>query len=332
MPAAELDETDRQIAAALIRDGRASWRAIAEVLGQQERTVARRGKRLFATGAVRIHALANPSVLNDADAYLLRVDARPADVRAIGRWLAEREQTLWVSALAGSSSCVAEIFLPRGTLGATLYDDVAGLEGVRDVALRPLVRHHRTVSGWRPDVLSAEQYLALSPDEDASRATLRPPGGEPLDEGNRALVDLLRRHGRATLEELAAGTGLAKATVSRRLDGLTASGALFIRAVLDPATLGYPVEALVELECRIGALDDVGRAVAELPSTRWAASTGERIVVQSALAGVTDLERTLARLGGLDGVTAVRSSLYAEIFKRSSTVYVDGVLPPAVSA
>lgn len=327
----QLDDLDRQITAALIRNGRASWRQIAEVLGQQERTVARRGNRLLESGAVRIHALANPSVVGETDAFLLHVSARPSAVRAVGEWLARREDVLWASGLAGASECVAEVFVPVEQIGELLYGELAGLEGVDGFSVEPIMRYYRTVSGWRPDVLDADQYLALGMDEDAALASQRRrPDRAVLDESNSALVGLLRGRGRATLEELSVGVGASKATVGRRLDALIRSGALFIRAVLDPATLGYPVEALLDLACTPEGRDAVGAAVAALPTTRWSAGTSQGVLVQSAVAGLPELGELLARLGSLEGVRSARSSLYAEIFKRSSTVYAGGMLPPPV--
>lgn len=324
-----LDDLDRQITAALIRNGRASWRQIAEVLGQQERTVARRGNRLLASGEVRIHALANPSVVGEADAFLLRVSASPAAVRDVAEWLAKREDVLWASALAGASECVAEVFVPVEKIGTLLYRDLAAVEGVDGLALEPLLRYYRTVSGWRPDVLDSAQYQALGVDEDAALASQRRrPDRAVLDESNSALVEVLRGRGRATLEELSAGVGASKATVARRLDALISSGALFIRAVLDPATLGYPVEALLDLACAPESRDAVGAAVAALSTTRWSAARCEGVLVQSAVAGLPELGELVATLSAIDGVASVRFSLYAEIFKRSSTVYSGGVLPP----
>ncbi len=325
-----LDDLDRQITAALIRNGRASWRQIAEVLGQQERTVARRGKRLLASGEVRVHALANPTVVGENDAFLLRVFARPSAVRPIGEWLAQREDVLWASALAGASECVAEVFVPIERIGALLYEELAAVDGVDGFTVEPLVRYYRTVSGWRPDVLEPEQYQALAVDEDAALASQRRrPDRAVLDESNAALVGLLRGRGRATLEELSAGVGASKATVGRRLDALIRSGALFVRAVLDPATLGYPVESLLDLTCAPGSRDAVGATVAALPTTRWSAGTGERVLVQSAVAGLPELGELFERLHAHDGIRSIRSSLYAEIYKRSSTVYAGGILPPA---
>lgn len=325
----ELDDLDRQITAALIRNGRASWRRIAGVLGQQERTVARRGNRLLDSGVVRIHALANPSVVGDTDAFLLRTTAHPAAVRGVGEWLARRGDVLWASGMAGTNECVAEVFIPAEQIGPFLYDGLAAVEGVEGFSLAPLLRYYRTVSGWRPDVLDAEQYLALAADEDAALASQRRrPDRAVLDEANTALVGLLGGRGRATLEELSAGVGASKATVGRRLESLIRSGALFIRAVLDPAVLGYPVESLLDLECTAATRDAVGAAVAALPTTRWCAATGEGITVQSAVAGLPDLAGLLTQLGALDGVRRVSPSLYAEIYKRSSTVYAGGELPP----
>jgi Lrp/AsnC family transcriptional regulator for asnA, asnC and gidA len=324
----ELDDLDRQITAALIRNGRASWRLIADVLGQQERTVARRGNRLLASGEVRVQSFPNPAALADVAMYMLRVEAEPAALRAVAAWLAARPDTHWVSALAGSSACIVEMFAPRDALGPFLYRELAARDGVRDFALHPVGEYFRTVSGWRPDLLTHEQYAALHEGEQPRFVTQYEAGGiGQLDDANRALVELLRANGRATLEELASALAVSKATVSRRLDALIASGTVYLRAVLDPATLGYPVEALLTVTCDAARLAAVGRHIADHPTTRWAATAGGSLLVQTAVARLGDLRAVIEEFAGLDGVDRVGSSLYAEIFKRSTVAYVDGKIP-----
>lgn len=319
----ELDDLDRQIAAALIRNGRAPWRQIADVLDQQERTVARRGNRLLESGLVRINAFANPTAWDEAWPFLVRAKARPEALRSIARWLAERPNVSWATAMASPSECVAEVWLHPKAKGAFLYRELASMAGLEDASLIPIFQYHRTVSGWQPPLLDAEQYLALHRSEDellAARGSTAKP-----DESNRALISLLQQNGRATVEELAASLSLSTATVSRRLEALTSTGALYVRAVLDPATIGYPVEALIELECPT-ASDSVGRAVAALPSSRWVAADGKGIVVQSAVGSLGELQALLLQLHTTDGVEKATYSLYAEIFKRSSVIYHDGLM------
>jgi Lrp/AsnC family transcriptional regulator for asnA, asnC and gidA len=324
-----LDDLDRQIAAALIRNGRAPWRLIAEVLGQQERTVARRGNRLLASGAVRVQSFPSPAALAPVDLYMLRVTAAPCAITTAGTWLAGRPETHWISALSGSSECIVELFLERDAVGAFLYGELAALEGVRDLSLEPIIEYYRTVSGWLPDVLTLEQYEALSPSEHPQfAAQYMELGMQPLDEPNRALAELLRANGRITIEELAAGLGVSKATASRRLETLIADGAVYVRAVLDPASIGYPVEGLLTVRAEASALDAAGRYIADLPATRWAANVSGRILVQTATRSLAELHSVMQGIGAHPGVAGADLSLFAGIFKRSTVAYSDGKLPP----
>ncbi|WP_255767630.1 Lrp/AsnC family transcriptional regulator [Pseudarthrobacter sulfonivorans] len=323
-----LDDLDRQIVAALIRNGRAPWRLIAEVLGQQERTVARRGNRLLASGEVRVQSFPSPGALAPVDLYLLRVAAAPSAVATIGTWLAERPETHWISALAGASECVVELFLEPDAVGPFLYGELAALDGVRDLSLEPIFEYYRTVSGWRPDVLTPEQYEALSPSEHPQFATRYTELGMPqLDEQNRALAELLRANGRITIDELAAGLGVSKATASRRLETLIDDGAVYVRAVLDPSAIGYPVEGILTVRAEAAALDAAGRYVADLPASRWAANIAGTILVQTATRTLAELRGVMEGIAAHPGVTGVDLSLVAGIYKRSTVAYVDGKLP-----
>ncbi|WP_427005807.1 Lrp/AsnC family transcriptional regulator [Pseudarthrobacter sp. H2] len=320
----QLDTLDRQIMAALVRNGRAPWRLIAEVLGQQERTVARRGNKLLESGAVRINAFINPAAVSSRAAFLLRVTAPPRQLRQVCSWLADQDESSWVSALSGSSEGVAEMFLAPDELAELLYHRLAKVEGVQSFTMMPLFEYFRTPSGWTPDVLAKQQYAALHPDEDA-RLAGTPSGHPPLDDTSRMLAGLLHRNGRATMDELASDLSVSKATVSRRLDAMTSSGTLFIRAVADLPSLGFPVESLISITCADAATEGLGAHLAGLPVTRWAAASGEQLVAQVALATLDDLRLLLADLQKRDGVASARSSIYAEVFKRSTVRYHDGV-------
>lgn len=323
-----LDDLDRQIVAALIRNGRAPWRLIAAVLGQQERTVARRGNRLLASGVVRVQSFPSPAALAPVDLYMLRVAAAPASITRIGTWLAEQPETHWISALSGASECISELFLERDAVGPFLQGDLAALDGVRDLSLVPIFEYYRTVSGWRPDLLTRDQYEALSPSEVPHLATRYEELGMPrLDEPNLAFAELLRANGRITIEELATGLGVSKATASRRLETLIADGAVYVRAILDPASIGYPVEGLLTVRAEAPALDAAGRYIADLPATRWAANVAGRVLVQTATRSLAELRGVMEGIAAHPGVTGVDVSLFAGIFKRSTVVYRDGKLP-----
>jgi Lrp/AsnC family transcriptional regulator for asnA, asnC and gidA len=320
----QLDPLDRQIMAALVRNGRAPWRLIAEVLGQQERTVARRGNKLLESGAVRINAFINPAAVSSRAEFLLRVKAAPRELRQVCSWLADQDESSWVSALSGSNEAVAGMFLAPDELTELLYQRLAKVEGIQSFTMMPLFNYFRTPSGWTPDVISKEQYAALHSDEDGRLAGTAA-GRPPLDDTSRMLAMLLHGNGRATLDELASELSVAKATVGRRLDAMTSTGILFIRAIVDLAALGFPVESLITITCTGASTSTLGEHVASLPVTRWAAASGEQLVAQVAVTALEDLGLLLADLQKREGVASARSSIYAEVFKRNTVRYHDGI-------
>jgi DNA-binding Lrp family transcriptional regulator len=275
---------------------------------------------------VRTNSFINPASVSSRSAFLLRVTAAPREIRQVCSWLAAQEESSWVSALSGTNEAVAELFISTDELGGLLYRRLAEVAGVESFTMTPLLEYFRTPSGWTPAILDKEQYAALHHDEDGQLAGIR--SGRPaaaLDETGQSLAELLHRNGRATVDELASELSVSKATVSRRLEAMTSSGSLFIRAVVDPAVLGFPVESLITLTRSGMAADGPGKYLAGLPVTRWAAASGDKVLAQVAVATLDDLRVLLDDLRGLDEVTSVRSSIYAEIFKRSTVMYRDGV-------
>lgn len=323
----QLDTLDKQILAALVGNGRAPWRLIAEVLGQQERTVARRGNKLIESGVIRINAFINPVAISSRAAFFLRVQAAPRNLLGVGSWLADQTETSWVSALAGASEAVAELFVSPGELAELLYHRLGQVEGVKSFTMTPLLEYFRTPSGWTPAILDKEQYAALRPEEDRRLMGARR-GEVPLDETSRALARLLHGNGRATLDELASDLGVSKATASRRLEAMTTSGALFIRAVVDPASLGYPVESLITATSSAAEVEQVGDYLAQLPVTRWVAASGSELVAQVVVGELDDLRPLLADLQSTQHAASAEASIYAEVFKRSTVRYRGGAPEP----
>ncbi len=72
-----LDELDRKIIVALQHDGRASWTAIADMVGSSTATVARRGQQLVADGIVRIAVVPALGSSGQVDSFLVRLNCRP---------------------------------------------------------------------------------------------------------------------------------------------------------------------------------------------------------------------------------------------------------------
>jgi DNA-binding Lrp family transcriptional regulator len=95
-----------------------------------------------------------------------------------------------------------------------------------------------------------------------------------LDALDVALLAALREHPRAGALELARITGVARATVSARLQRLEDSGVITgYGPDIDVAAAGFGVEAFVTLEIAQGALDDVQRDLEAIPGLLEAHAT-----------------------------------------------------------
>src|SRR3954452_8204092 len=103
-----MDRVDRQIIHCLQRDGRASFRRMADVLDVSEQTVARRYRALVAGGAIRVLMLSDPRASGD-QTWFVRIVCRPDSAEALAEAIAARDDVSWVTVTSGGSelSCVA---------------------------------------------------------------------------------------------------------------------------------------------------------------------------------------------------------------------------------
>lgn len=324
-----LDPADRDICAALLRNGRASWRLIAQATGLQERTVSRRATRLFEQGLVRVTAFAHPIVAGRGDAFLARVACRPDQLSHVARWLSHRPETLWVTTLMSESAVLAECFIRTEDRAALIERELPRLE-MLDYSFAPLHRYRRTVRGWQPEILDEAQLAVLG--EDEASALVAPEGLlNELDQIDQGILDLLIVDGRMSIDAISSELGLAKATVRRRIQVMQRADRVSIRAVLDPALLGYPYEVSLDARAPVAQLGRLADLIAADSRSRWVAETSADSSVRAMLAfrDRNEVPGAIAELAShfAEGELSVRAEPLLTMYKRS-----DVVLPPAYPA
>lgn len=321
-----LDEADREICAALLRNGRASWREIARVTGMQERTIARRGARLLDQGLVHVRGLSQPLLDERGISQFARLECAPKDLQRVATWFAERPETLWVATLATESAIISECYMHDESRSKFCEEELAA-QPVTNYSFSYLGRYRRTVRGWQPNILAAEQLDQLG--ENESRALLASRDDHSMvfplpDDTDREIVRLLRADGRLSIDAIAAAVGIAKPTARRRISQLQQSDYLSIRAVIDPALLGFPLEACLTIDAPISQLDEISTIVAEDWRTRWAAEVPGLGQVQALLTleSHVELHDTLRRLEARIGNPAARitASPILAHYKRSDVL------------
>lgn len=152
--------------------------------------------------------------------------------------------------------------------------------------------------------LTAAQVAALTP------PAVPGPAGDAaapvaLDDGDRHLLDLLARDGRAAPAELAAATGLSPSTVRRRITELRSAGVLYFDVDYHPDVMNRNFRAALWLEIDPSRLAEAGAVLAGHPEVAFAAAvTGTAnlyasIAVTSAQLFYRYLTESVAALPGL---------------------------------
>jgi DNA-binding Lrp family transcriptional regulator len=133
-----------------------------------------------------------------------------------------------------------------------------------------------------------------------------------LDETDRRLLSALREDGRMPVAELARRLGVARATVTARIERLTASGTIVgftvrVRDELDP--LEVRAMTLIEVEGR--TTDNVIRELRGLPEIRSLHTTngGWDLVAELGAETLAHFDRVLGRIRSIEGVVNSETSL-----------------------
>lgn len=127
-----------------------------------------------------------------------------------------------------------------------------------------------------------------------------------LDALDVDLLHALRDSPRAGVLELARTLGVARGTVTARLDRMERDGVVTGHGPdVDVTAAGFPVQAFVTLEIAQGALDDVTAELAAVPAVLEAyATTGSSdVLCRIAAASHEDLQETLLRIDRSGTVT-----------------------------
>jgi DNA-binding Lrp family transcriptional regulator len=235
--------------------------------------------------------------------------------------LAARSESLWVYTVAGANEAAAEIFCPPERLSSFLLDEMSALPGLTDYSAHPVLRYFRTIDDWHPELSDGSPIASLSY---AQVKQEMPQFGPPIELSteDRTLVNCLKQNGRMTHEELGSAAGMSKATAGRRVEALRSSGLISIRAVVEPALLGYPVEAILWIKAPPAAVESVGSALASTPEVRYAAAIGggHQLIAQVAMPSRTALHSLLAGSSWTVDVHSVETSIVMDVHKRSDIV------------
>jgi DNA-binding Lrp family transcriptional regulator len=325
-----LDRLDRQLLHALRIDGRVSFRRVAEVLGSSEQTIARRYRRLREGGVCRVLVL--PAAAGPGLEWFVRLGMRPGSADRFAEALAQRPDTSWVTINAGGAEivCLTRPASPQQR-DVLLLDRLPRTNHVTSIVAHAILRsfsrtRYERWSAYGDELEQDQQDALLSEEPD-------PDAGARIEAGDRDLIAALAKDGRASYADLAAATGWSPSRVTRRLEALLRSGALYVDVDLALDLLGFPTVANVWMTVAPSDLEEVGWHVAGLAATAYAAAVSgpSNLYASVVCRDTSELYSYLSHeIGAIGAVRATELSPVIRRVKQSGSILQGSRLPPPV--
>ena len=313
----ELDDLDLDLVAALQEAPRAPLNTLAEAVGSSPSTVGRRLQRLHAERVLRVIGALDWSLISEHHPRHVWITTEPGQLQDVARRLAEFPEAQYVAMTTGRADVYCTVRpLRREAIKDLLTRRIPSVPGVvstqSDLVLKPFGR----AEAWRLDRLDDDQRSVLAPHRIEYQESDDP---QPLSEQEQEAARLLHADARLTSSELSRALGVSQSTAHRLITGLLERRVVRPRVEVEPALLGFHLEATLSLATEPGSTEAVGRALGRHPSARYVSMVaGNATVIHQ---GVFRNEEHLADflcgdLAALPGIRAVEVSVVLDVLRR----------------
>ncbi len=96
-----------------------------------------------------------------------------------------------------------------------------------------------------------------------------PYGTVELDVLDRRIIQLLRHDGRRSYADIARLVSVSEPTVRKRVDRLVQTGAIYVVARVNPAAIGFAIDAMVGIRVKRGSVQNVGSRLAAMDNVAY---------------------------------------------------------------
>ena len=96
-----------------------------------------------------------------------------------------------------------------------------------------------------------------------------PYGTVELDVLDRRIIQLLRYDGRRSYADIARLVKVSEPTVRKRVDRLVQTGAIYVVARVNPAAIGFAIDAMVGIRVKRGTVQSVGTRLAAMDNVAY---------------------------------------------------------------
>jgi len=243
-----IDNINSKIISALRRDGRTSNVKLAQELGVNTATIAKRIEAMLQENLIIIRAVPNPFKRGyQVHAFItLKVDLK--QVESICAKLVDHPNISAVLTTFGRFDIIVIVDSYNWEiLMDFVKEDISRIEGISGIEIRFISE------------IKKRSYSAFTDDV----ATNNVPA--EIDEINRRLIEELGKNGRLSYVNLATKLGISLATVSRRVSFLLRENIIKIMAIPNPSKLGFPANAFMTLHADRSKVNDICAELSNYP-------------------------------------------------------------------
>jgi Lrp/AsnC family transcriptional regulator for asnA, asnC and gidA len=156
------------------------------------------------------------------------------------------------------------------------------------------------------------------------REMINSAGLDDFDEAESAVLDALKLDGRVSSVDLAKRTGLAEATVRRKIQRILDDPGIAVQAVVRPLRNGYGISAIIGFDVERGSIEQVADKLCKFSFVESVYSmTGPfDIIIQMSVNSITELFYFLnEELRSMKGIKDSESYLIGKVYKHNGRRY-----------
>lgn len=296
-----LSEEDRLLVDALQIAPRASWAAIADILGIAPITAARRWQRLVDAGVAWVTVAPGMAFRNAQCLAYVELTCEPAHRLEVAEAVARHNLALTVELTTGSADILVTVAaMDLSTMSHYLLRHLSQVPHVTGSRARIATRIYTEGSAWRlsalpPSAVAALQRIRL--DSSTSDSADVPTA---MTESVKAMLTHLSVDGRASYAELAERAGISPATARRYLGRLLRSGAVISRTDVSAPVSGWPVQVYLWANVPVAELAESARLLSDYRQARLCATVtaGPNLALCAWLQTVEEVHRLELAIAG----------------------------------
>jgi DNA-binding Lrp family transcriptional regulator len=290
-----LDDLDQRLIHAIQVSPRASWTALAPIVGADPVTLARRWTRLKSEGIVYVSAYGFGTV---GMLVLIEIECSPGETLAVAEALAGDPEAFTIDLTAGGRDIMLSLaVVDSAALATWTLERIRGVPGVRAMRTHLVSESVRDARGWRLRALSPHEAAQVeAADRHAAAGVVR-----MTPEQQRRLRSELAYDGRAGTTELGRKAGMSPRRVRDAIAQMLASDRLAIRVDVARTHTPWPIYAWYFLRVPAAMVEQIGSQLGRIEEVRLVVKTvGEYNVIMAVWL------RTLQDVGRLEAMVEDR--------------------------